>query len=253
MGHRVRGIAAKIPEDLHADNSWPGEHPGPETIMKILDAPQSGKFGVSVSFKTRYGQSRRPYVPARDPRTPIQLERRALLARIAARWRTLTDEQRALWIAIAREVLSRSRTGQSGALTGCQLFTKINFNLAIVREEQVTEPPARPRFRKNPVGALMITNTRGKIALKLKVSGTPAQTIIVLGYPPVSAGVSFARDFTILGLLPVPVGGVSDITELYVARYGVPLVGKRLLIRTRQQIDGWEDLPVQTTAIVPAA
>jgi hypothetical protein len=253
MGHRVRGIGSIIPEGLHVDNVRRGEHPSPETIMKILDVPQSGKFGVSVSFRTRYGQSRRPFVPAKDPKTPVQLRMRALLARIAARWRTLTDEQRALWIAIAREVLSRSRTGQSGALTGCQLFTKINFNLAIVGEEQVTEPPPRPRFRKNPVGALTITNTRAKIALKLKVSGTPAQPIIVLGYPPVSGGVSFARDFTILGLLPVPVGGVSDITELYVARYGVPPVGKRLLIRTRQQIDGWEDLPEQTTAIVPAA
>jgi hypothetical protein len=221
--------------------------------MKILDVPQSGKFGISVSVKTRYGQSRRPYVPAKDPKTPVQIERRTLLARIAARWRTLTDEQRALWIEAARGVLSRSRGGTTGPLTGCQLFTKINFNLAIVGEEQVTEPPPRPRFRKNPVGDLAMTNTRGKIAMRLKVSGTPAQPIIVLGYPPVSAGVYFARDYTILGLLPVPVGGWSDITDLYVARYGVPRVGMRVLIRTRQQIDGWEDLYQQTTAIVPPA
>jgi hypothetical protein len=178
---------------------------------------------------------------------------RKLLARIAARWRVLTEEQRALWIVVALEVDSHPRLGQSGSLNGCQLFTKINFNLAIVGADQMDEPPARPEFGKNPVGALLITNTGGRIALNLRVTGAPAQPILVLGYRPISAGARFARDFHILGLLPVPVGGVSDITDLYVARFGVPPVGRRVLIRTRQQIDGWDDLPVETTAIVPPA
>jgi hypothetical protein len=221
--------------------------------MKILDVPQSGKFGVSVSVRTRYGQFRRPYSIARDPRTPDQLQMRKLLARIAACWRVLTEEQRALWIADGLEVDSHPSLGQSGSLTGCQLFTKINFNLAIVGADQVDEPPERPEFGKNPVGALLITNTGEGIALHLRVTGTPAQPILVLGYRPISAGARFARDFLILGLLPVPVGGVSDITDLYVARFGVPPVGMRLLIRTRQQIDGWDDLPVETMALVPAA
>jgi hypothetical protein len=87
--------------------------------MKILDVPQSGKFGVSVSVRTRYGQFRRPYSIAKDPRTPDQLQMRKLLARIAARWRVLTEEQRALWIAVGLEVDSQSRLGQSGSLNGC--------------------------------------------------------------------------------------------------------------------------------------
>jgi hypothetical protein len=178
---------------------------------------------------------------------------RALLARIAARWRVLTEEQRALWIAVALEVTSHPRLGQSGSLNGCQLFTKINFNLTIVGAGQVDEPPARPEFGKNPVGALLITSIGARIAINLRVTGVPAQPILALGYRPISAGARFARDFHILGLLPVPVGGVSDITDLYVARFGVPPVGMRLLIRTRQQIDGWDDLPVETTAIVPPA
>ena len=114
------------------------------------------------------------------------------------------------------------------------------------------EPLPRARFAKDPVGALTITNTQRNISLTLKVTGAPGQPIIALGYRPISAGASFARDFTILGLLPVPVGGVSDITAIYVARFGVPPAGMRLLIRTRQQIDGWQDLPGKTNARVPA-
>ena len=47
--------------------------------------------------------------------------------------------------------------------------------------------------------------------------------------------------------------GRSRAASSYVARFGVPPVGMRLLIRTRQQTGGWEDLPEQTAAIVPAA
>ena len=56
-----------------------------------------------------------------------------------------------------------------------------------------------------------------------------------------------------LGPLPAPDGGVCDITDLYVARFGVPPVGSQVCIRTRQQINGWQDLPKQTSAIVPKA
>jgi len=58
--------------------------------------------------------------------------------------------------------------------------------------------------------------------------------------------------FTILGLLPDPDRGVSDITDDYVAKYGVPRVGSRIFIETIQQINGWQDLPKRTSALVPA-
>jgi hypothetical protein len=45
------------------------------------------------------------------------------------------------------------------------------------------------------------------------------------------------------GLLPPPKDGSSDITELYVARYGVPKANQAIWIRTCQHIDGWIDAP----------
>ena len=59
--------------------------------------------------------------------------------------------------------------------------------------------------------------------------------------------------FTILGLLAEPSRGVSEITDIYLAKYPVLPVGSRVFIQTVQQIDGWQDLPRQTSAIVPAA
>ena len=66
-----------------------------------------------------------------------------------------------------------------------------------------------------------------------------------------SAGRSFPGRFTFLGLLPEPVGGLSDITEMYKAIYGVLPANMRIFIRTVQQINGWKDTPKQTNAVVP--
>ena len=221
--------------------------------MKILDVPQSGKIGTMVSYKTRYGQFRRRYVVPRDPRTPAQVNRRVALRRATRLWGTLTDDQYAAWKATAHGDRTRPRMNQSGPVTGYLHFVRINCNLATVGLPMVLDPSASPRLGPNPVRKLIITNTQDVIAIKLSVSGKPARYIVVLGTKPRSAGVSYVDHFTILGVLPDPVRGLSDITDLYVAKYGVPRAGSRVFIQTFQVIDGWDDLPEQVSAIVPAA
>jgi hypothetical protein len=222
-------------------------------MAKVSTEPRSGKRGTVVILDGPYGQVERPRVPVKNPRTPAQQTVRGNLARMAARWRTLTEAQRAAWIARARQTPSRPRLGQSGPLTGLQLYIKINCARAAIGLDPVDTPPDPPKFASNPVGALTITNTDGDIAILLKVPRAPAHPIMVLATAPCSAGVSRPRRFTLVGTLPAPTSGVSDITGLCVARYGVPPVRTRIFIRTRQVADGWEDLPKETTAVVPAA
>ena len=219
--------------------------------MKILDIPQTGKCGNFVSVRTRYGQTRRPYVIPTDRRSPDQLRIRSAFGRVVCRWRTLTEEQRVAWGTYAKHEQSRPRLNQCGRLSGYLLFIKINSALSYQGLPQVDTPPAKPTFDANPVGPLVITNIGGVPELKLSVTTAPAALILVLGTEPRSPGVTFARHFTILGILPPAEAGYSNITDLYVARYGKPAAGTRILIRTRQLIDGWEDFPIQTTAIVP--
>ena len=68
------------------------------------------------------------------------------LSRVAAKWRTLTETQRAEWMAAATAVKSTSRLGQNGALSGFQLFTKINYTLVQFGQADVQTPPLRPQF-----------------------------------------------------------------------------------------------------------
>ena len=222
-------------------------------MSRVLDVPQSGKRGTVVSVNTRYGQIQRQYVKPKDPKTPAQMIIRSNLARVSARWRTLTDEQRNAWTAGGGDVETQRRLGRKAFLTGCQFFIKINCARAAIGLSQLSDPPDLPQFGPNPVGELSITNNRGAITLKLSVPSEPTEHTILLGAAPCSAGRSSARHFNFLGMLPAPSRGASEITDLYVARYGVPPVGTRVFIRTHQHINGWDDLPKQTTAIVPKA
>ena len=220
--------------------------------MRILDIPQSGKLGTAVSVRTRYGQIRRRYAVSGKAPSPAQLRIRSIFSRLPSWWRALTDEQRAVWATSAQSNNSRPSLGESGRLPGYSLFIKINSILAYQGLAPVVLPTERPIFDANPVCELLITNTNGQIELKLRVPSTPSAYILVLSTHPRSLGVTFAKHFTVLGPLPAAEAGYSNITKLYVDRYGVPPVGTRVFIRTRQLLNGWEDDPQQTTAIVPA-
>jgi hypothetical protein len=106
-------------------------------------------------------------------------------------------------------------------------------------------------FDRNPVGPLIITNDQSGLRLLLKLTGPVTEDIMVFAQAPCSAGRSKRRNVSYIGLLPLAVDGLCDITALYVARYGAPRPGEKLFIVTRQQKDGWEDFDQETSEIVP--
>ena len=220
--------------------------------MKELDVPKSGKRGPVVSYRSPFGQVSRQYIVPRDPHTADQMARRAAFGHARFLWRTLSDEQHVAWARTANGRRTRARLQQSGRLSGYLLFVQINCNLAAIGLPMVMDPPAPPKFPDNPVGQLLITNANGSVRLQLNVSGTPTRFTIVSASRPRSAGTTFVDHFTILGVLPDPEQGMSNITDLYLGKWPLVPVGSRVFIRTVQQIDGWEDLPRQVSAIVPA-
>jgi len=219
--------------------------------MKILDIPQSGKKGLDVSMGGRYGQVRRTLVIPTNPRTAGQLNVRSIFTTVAKRWRGLQQAQREAWIAAAALHQTRASLGQSGAMTGSQLFLKVNANLALFGQDQVDVPPADPQFPALAPQALVISNAAGVIALKLTCPVNPGENTVVRASAPQSAGREVCNDFRILGACPAPADGSADITALYTARYGVPAVGTKVFVRCSQMVDGFEDIPQQFVGIVP--
>ena len=210
--------------------------------MKISAIPKSGRKGSVVYLNTRHGKVARQYVRPANPRTAEQQAHRHNVRAVSARWRTVTPEQRGAWRVAAAKNDFTDETGSRLRLNGYTFFVSLNTRRADLGLAQFDLPPAKPYFGDNPVVELAITNTGGKITLKLRVSSPPAQYTLAQGARPVGTGVRCVQHFPFLGLLPPPIDGWSDITELYVARHGVPKAGTAIWIRTCQHIDGWTDV-----------
>ena len=220
--------------------------------MKTLDIPKSGKCGLIVAYVGPFGSCERAFVVPANTKSPARNQRRREFGSLARAWGgVLTEPQRDRWSYAAGQVMSHPRLGQQGPLTGQQHFQSINTARACIGREPLWEPPAPVAFGLNPVGQLIITNGEDGVRLLLSVSGPVTEDLMVFGQAPCSAGRMKRRRVVYLGLLPVPVGGLSDITEQYVARFGEPRPGQKVFIVTRQQKDGWEWHEKETNEIVP--
>lgn len=221
--------------------------------MKVVSVPSSGKDGNIVAYLGRYGQCQRQLVIPNKRRTPAREQMRESFGRLSRAWGArLTEPQRDAWNQAAAKVQSAKRLGQAGPLTGQQHFEGINCARARIGREPLWDPPAPVAFGLNPVGQLVISNGDDGMRLLLRVAGPVTEDIMVFGQAPCSAGRTKRRNVAYLGLLPAPQNGLSDITDLYFARYGEPGPGKKVFVVTRQQQDGWEGFDKVTSERVPA-
>jgi hypothetical protein len=219
--------------------------------MKVLSIPSSGKIGQAVAYRSRFGNCQRQYVIPANPRSPAQQHMRKGFGSFAPTWsRVLTQTQREAWNVAGPKVQSKTRLG-SGPLTGQQLFQGLNSARWCIGASMLLTPPAPVIFNPSVVGRLTLTNGEGGVRLLLSVTGPVTEDIMVFGQAPCSAGRMKRRNVAYLGLLPAPQNGMSDITEMYIARYGEPRVGEKVFIVTRQQKDGWEGDDYETNEIVP--
>src|ERR1035441_10417172 len=123
---------------------------------------KSGKCGNTVWQRARYGQICYPAFVPFNPRSPAQVVVRGHFRAVSKRWKTLTQEQRDVWIAAARTKWSKPRLGR-GRLTGCQLFVNVNVSLAHRGKAQVDIPPEHPRFPKLAVASPFYFSRFGQI------------------------------------------------------------------------------------------
>jgi hypothetical protein len=220
--------------------------------MKILDTPRTGRLGRTVFYQSRFGLAAREFVVSRRTVTPARERVWDAVAYYSRAWATkLTEQQRQLWIVAGANVPSATRL-TSGFLTGEQHFVGIHAVRACCGEPGLLlVPPARETFQPIPVTGLTIVNGEQGVRLLVNVRGPVTEDIMVFGQAPCSAGRRKRRNVAFLGLLPAPENGVSDITDLYVARYGEPKPGQKVFIVMRQHKNGWEGPVKQVSEIVP--
>jgi hypothetical protein len=221
--------------------------------MKIQDVPQSGKRGQVVAFQSRYGLCLRQHVPQKASLTPARRVVCSLFGSVSRKWSALlSDEQHDRWTLAGAQVMSHPRLAEHGPLTGHQLWSGLSTVRAVVGLPQTLEVPPRPTFGPSPVGRLIIESDENGVRLYLALNGELSEDIMVFGQEPCSRGRYKRRNVSYLGLLPPPIGGRSDITRLYRARFGDPRPDQKIFIVTCQEKEGWKALDQETSATVPA-
>ena len=208
---------------------------------------------MTVTFPSRNGLIRRAWVVPANPQTVGQLQVRGRLATQAAGYDALTEAQQDAWVAAALQVQSKPRLGQSGPLTGLQLFVKLNANLTLVGEPAINAPADRPTFDSNVCQSLELTNVSNVIALKLVCSGSSDAFNLVWGCAPQKSGTRRPLSWRYLGELPEVVSGKADLTTLYANKFGTPAVGQRVFVKSVQMAEGWQDNPVFFHGLIPAS
>lgn len=220
--------------------------------MKMLDIPKSGKCGLIVAFQSRFGLCQRQWVVPRNTITEARLLRRAEFGSNSRMWSAkLSQEQRDRWCAAAGQVMSQPRLSQKGPLTGQQFWQAISSVRSVVGLPVEFEPPTPVVFEPSRVGRLVIENTADGVRLWLTVSGELNEAVMVFGQEPCPAGRTKRRNVAYLGLLPPPVGGLSEITHLYKAKYGEPRAGRKVFIVTCQEKNGWKGPEREANEVVP--
>jgi hypothetical protein len=184
--------------------------------------------------------------------TPDQRRARTEMCMLAAAWNVLTDEQREAWEVEARTSRRGSRAARLRRRSGRRLFFKANFHRFALGQDLLTNPPESESICPTPSARLVITSHAGRIVLKLHIVFGQAVGVMVSASRPLNAGVMVCRRFARIGLLSASKAGMSDITQQYGAKFGMPAVGKKVFIRLQQMKDYLESVVYVTSAIVPA-
>ena len=223
--------------------------------MKIASIPKRGRKGNVIYSETRHGKVAREFVPRSNPRTVAQQDHRRNVRAVTGRWRTLNDPQRAAWGAAAANKYVVTKTGRRVRLSAYHLFVSLNVGRTDLGLPSSTSRLPSPSSVPTPRRSWPLPARKAGSASRLRVSSPPAQYTLVYAAAPVRSGVSYVNHFPFLALLPPPEDGWSDITDLYVARYGVPKPNQAIWIRICQHIDGWIDVPkvLRARIAVPAA
>ena len=183
--------------------------------------------------------------------TPDQRRARAEMSTLSAAWNGLTDDQREAWGVEARADRRGGRAARARRRSGRRAFFKANFRRLALKQDMLTDPPGPGKFYPTPWVRLVITNLAGRIALKLYLAHGRAEGVMVSSWHPCNAGAMVWDKFVRIGLLPAPHRGMSDITRLYVAKFGVPPAGKKIFIRIQQMNDYSGSVFYVTSAVVP--
>ncbi len=166
-------------------------------------------------------------VAARTP-SPSQQSATTRLDWISSLWATLTDLERASFVALGQNYsVSATKTTSSGK----NLFVHLNTYRDLCGMDILTMAPTYPdKLGKLPDFSLDIANASGAFSVAITPFAAFAHMVIVGATRPLTAGTVLVRrkDYQILEVMPSLAVGTFDVASGYAAVFKVPNVGNRV-------------------------
>jgi len=213
-----------------------------------------GKIGGHVASRNRGGAYFRTKVTPVNPSTIYQQESRNLMASRSQAWRALTQTQRDAWNAAVDDFQRTDIFGDIRKPSGQNLFVLININrinsgaAALLIPPVPTAPP--------PVIATSATIAVGTTDFDVAFTGSGGATdhIHVWATDGMSPGISYAKNrFRFIGSVAANTASPLDIWALYLARFGAPTVGQKVMVQlVGVASTGQQGVPSETFGIVGA-
>ena len=191
-----------------------------------------GKLGGQVYSRNAAGAYVRNKVTPSNPQTVQQSLLRSTLATFSSGWKSLTESERAAWIAATVNFAKTDVFGDEVTPTGKNLYTKLNTNLTLINGSTIDNPPT-PVAVVEPASLSASIDVGIGNTLNINVGGLDTnQTYLVFATPALSPGINYVKNR--LRLLTTMAGNESqpfDIQSVYNARFGVPPAGQKVAFK----------------------
>lgn len=217
--------------------------------MKYLGDPRSGSYQGMTASRNRFGQYMRTRASPVQPRTSPQLNQRARMTTNAAAWRALTDAQRAGWLSLGLSITRTDSLGSSYSMNGFMAYCSVNNNKLDAGDAAVSDAPAIV----TPGDLISATVTLTAAAFSIAYTATPLAAgvrLFIWVSPQKSAGRFFNGDYRLLSVTAAAAASPANVLAAYTARFGVPVVGKRIFIGLQTYNGGFKGSPFNVAQVV---
>jgi hypothetical protein len=216
-----------------------------------------GSVGAMTFSKGRSGAVLRQKVSPVQPRSAHVLTIRSLFATLSKRWaHTLTDAQRAGWIALASTTALTNTFGNTYHPTGLQLYQSCNRNLQLLGAPTIADAPAN----LDVTSLLTITPTAAKTGQTFAIAYTATPVpgthdICFDASPQLNKGRAFTGSaMKFVNSFGPGSASPADIAARYIALYGALQAGQKITVRAWaiNETNGAASTPLVSTITVGA-
>lgn len=205
----------------------------------------SGKLGGHVVANNRGGKYMRTKVTPLNPQSTAQSLVRSIFAGISQAWSGLTEAGRTSFNQAVNAFTTTDIFGDIRVPSGKALFQRLNQNLALTGQTQLTVAPTVAPVV--PFELINVEVDESDEAIFVSINGDiGAQRYVLEGTPPLSQGTSNAnnRFRKIISFDGSDFDGATAYA-LYVAKFGTPPVGSNIQFRVKAVNSIGLDTPFQ--------